>query len=624
MELKKIVIENFKSIKEIELEVKKYGDSYTTMLLGINEAGKSNLLEAISYFKLPKGKYNYDDIANQKLSDKNEEINLFFYFAFENQQDLIKAIKEKMTGKKNLLNFEISIFCCTVSLKKGKKQFQGNTRYSIENLTPNLFFKEINGGEQKIYFEINDTNDQANSFKELTKKSLIELLGKLFKELLNKYFYDIVEKHTPKVTFWKAKDEYLINTQDLKVFKEDVESNLPLRNIFALAGYNTPEKIKSAIDNTITNSTKRMGLKRKLSKQTTNYIKDKWNHTVKFIIDIDQTSNLTVAICDEGESNEDNMFAMKQRSDGFKQFISLILSLSIERDKLEKHNRLILIDEAETHLHPSAIRDLRTELINLGENNYVFVSTHSPFLVDKEHKERNIILKKDEESFTTIKKIEKDEDLLDDEVLKEAFGIEVYKDLLHPHSILVEGKSDKMILQKALNIIAPKNFGITNGCGDNIVSLVSKLNSEEISVLVILDGDKKGRLNKEKIIEVGGIYTDKNVYTIRDIVGDITNNGTIEDTFDKNYITSLFKKIYNSQFEEKCPDFNLEDGKPYLDSMKKFLSQQKKNPDEILGEFKIQLSENFNPTETNLENQHTKLSKLCNKIIKILEKNENN
>ncbi|PIQ80087.1 MAG: hypothetical protein COV79_02340, partial [Parcubacteria group bacterium CG11_big_fil_rev_8_21_14_0_20_41_14] len=44
MEITKIKIENFKSIKEIEFDLKKYGNSHTTMLVGINESGKSNVL----------------------------------------------------------------------------------------------------------------------------------------------------------------------------------------------------------------------------------------------------------------------------------------------------------------------------------------------------------------------------------------------------------------------------------------------------------------------------------------------------------------------------------------------------------------------------------------------------
>ena len=64
MILKKIEIKNFKSIKEIDFEVKKYGDSYTSFLLGVNEVGKSNILQAISFMNTPKEQLNFSYLHN--------------------------------------------------------------------------------------------------------------------------------------------------------------------------------------------------------------------------------------------------------------------------------------------------------------------------------------------------------------------------------------------------------------------------------------------------------------------------------------------------------------------------------------------------------------------------------
>ena len=46
MKLTKIKIKNFKSIRDIEIDVNKVSDSYTTMFMGLNESGK------IIYWKL--------------------------------------------------------------------------------------------------------------------------------------------------------------------------------------------------------------------------------------------------------------------------------------------------------------------------------------------------------------------------------------------------------------------------------------------------------------------------------------------------------------------------------------------------------------------------------------------
>lgn len=53
MILKNINIQNFKSIEDVDVQVNKLHDSYTTIFVGLNETGKSNLLDAISYFQPP-------------------------------------------------------------------------------------------------------------------------------------------------------------------------------------------------------------------------------------------------------------------------------------------------------------------------------------------------------------------------------------------------------------------------------------------------------------------------------------------------------------------------------------------------------------------------------------------
>ena len=65
MILKKIEIENFKSIEKIEFDINTIDDSKTTMLLGINEVGKSNILKAMSYLDVPIEDFNYNLTHNQ-------------------------------------------------------------------------------------------------------------------------------------------------------------------------------------------------------------------------------------------------------------------------------------------------------------------------------------------------------------------------------------------------------------------------------------------------------------------------------------------------------------------------------------------------------------------------------
>ena len=80
-----------------------------------------------------------------------------------------------------------------------------------------------------------------------------------------------------------------------------------------------------------------------------------------------------------------------QRSDGFKQFVSFLLTISIENNNDELYKTVLLIDEPEVHLHPPAQISLLNELIKItsnDRNNLLFFATHSNYLIDKTNLDR--------------------------------------------------------------------------------------------------------------------------------------------------------------------------------------------------------------------------------------------
>lgn len=94
MKLTKIKLENYKSIKELEFDVRKHGDSHTVMLVGINESGKSNILEAMSYLDTPSGEFDYNVIHNQK-DTKNKPVDCWFTLEFDQKQTCATEVKKK-------------------------------------------------------------------------------------------------------------------------------------------------------------------------------------------------------------------------------------------------------------------------------------------------------------------------------------------------------------------------------------------------------------------------------------------------------------------------------------------------------------------------------------------------
>lgn len=609
MIIKKAVIDNFKSINRVEIPFDKVGNSFTKIFVGINESGKSNILEALSYFDVPEEKASFDTFCNQKNED-SMSCDICFSIDFEeDEEDTLQRIVNDAITSDYYLEFTLANIVKKVYLSKESSTFEFVYDYDVILNSSNLYVKLLKVyGKESI--SIVDEQQEENGYEILTPQNFDD------------YFYDVVseflEEHEPYVSVWKPSSEYLLFNANLNVFKDKIGSNKPLYNIFKLSGYEDQKSIAEAIGK-VTNPRSRSRLESKLNDTLNDYISKVWDNKIDLIIEITETGNFSLLIKDKGNENKHDRFSITERSQGAQQFLSLILSLSLETKNRERKNELILIDEPEVHLHPSGIRNLAKELLKIGQDNYVFLATHSPFMIDKKHKERHFIVKKNRKAITELYRIKDSDNIIDDEVLNEAFGINVYRDLLNPHSVLVEGAADKLILQKALALLEREDIGIANGHGSNIDTLASKMNFDNVSVLVITDDDKDGRKYKENILKIGGAYNIDTVFTIRDIVGEIIDHGTIEDTLGVQYIESQFLKYYKLSFDEDLGGITLSEDKPLIMQIASILKDKKKYSNWNMDSFKKQLSEEFTPTKSSLSTKYKLLKALVTKIIEKLE-----
>ena len=616
MKIKRVVIDNFKSIDHIEIDFDKVGDSYTKIFVGINESGKSNILEALSYFKVPSKNVSFDNFCNQKFEDK-DCCEIKFYLDLEETIFSSKGTTDEK-GKRSTVDFKVLNTVKRVFLQKGKDVFSSEYKFEVNLEDKNTYIKEEKvtrggyyGSTPSAKLILSKNKKELDGFQLLSETNIFDFFNR-------DNFIEEIKKMEPEVSLWQSSPEYMLSDINLYDFSRNINSNKPLKNIFQLCDYKDQKSIVDVISN-VKNPKNRSKLTGKLNGEINKYISSVWNNKINIVIEITETGQLSFLIKDQGTENEYNRFYISERSQGAQQFLSLILSLSLEAENHQRKNELILIDEPEVHLHPSGIRDLGKELLKVGRENYVFMATHSPFIIDKNHKERHYIVKKDNQAITEIKRIKESDNIIDDEVLNEAFGINVYQDLLNPHSILVEGASDKILLKKAFSLMGKKDIGITNGHGTNIETLASKMNYDNISVLVIVDDDIDGRKYKEKIKKIGGAYNDDNVFTIRDIEGGIIDNGTIEDTLGKSYIESQFIEFYKAKYGVAPSGFSLTEELPVISQIKKYLTHEKKYSSWDMDDFKKRLSENFNPRKAALEKDHKLLKNLAEGIIKKLK-----
>ena len=603
MELKKITIENFKSIEKDVIEIKKIGKKNCFILLGINESGKSNILEAIA-LKDNLSDLNYEDLINKSKEEENAEIKITYEFEITTdcENSYKKYLIEKKEEPKELIE--------KLQIEKIERIFILNP----ENKKRNFFIISLKESEiSKKYTIVRD--NKRDFIKEIEKIDGIEGLeiqdiNKVNMEnYLSKNFNDFFEDNTPKIIFWKSEEKYLINkTIDLNIFMVDLENSIPLKNCFLISEV-SKENIVKKIKNTIDNPQKKSELENLLSKKITTHINNIWKeHKIDIKITIDN-QKLTFLVQDK--DNEYKNYGVSQRSDGFKQFISILLNLSIENATNNLNNKIILLDEPENHLHPSGQKYLLNEILKISEKNYVFFATHSIYMVDKKNLSRHFSITK-EESQTRISQIEENNPYKE-EVLYNALGTSILEHI-ESNVLIFEGKTDKDIFELYCrkfvgeNITIPKISLISADGVKSIIKYCKFFNRELIKSYILVDSDEEGRGQKTAIQNEPN-YDNTNTFEINDIEP-IKDDAELEDLFDKKHLEEILKEKYTGNIE--------------LDKEKQFGNQVKKfrieNKEIFKGRKKEELKELFFKKISNLNKEELKKEKYYSFFKKLIKK----
>jgi len=350
MKLKSIHINSFRSIEDIHFDIIRLEDnSYTYGLIGVNEVGKSSILKAISL----KG-----SVVKPIVKDFVDENTIRIDYQYEVDENEIEEFKNILRTQTPEINLD--------SVK-------------FNDLILGIYFDKSNPEQQSISLEISSIEGVDE------KEKILEQLKQLI--------YD--KSHKP--IFWTSEDRFLISRPiNLTEFESDPDNiSIPLRNCFALAGIIGSESIKKQIS-LISDSTERELLKDTLGEKVTEHINNAWpKHKIKITFDIsDGLLNFHVRdLNSKGKAK-----TADQRSDGFKQFVSFLLTVSAQNKNNELTNSLLILDEPETHLHPQAQEDLLLELIKITQNdmnNVAIFATHSNYMIDKNDLSRNYKITKD-------------------------------------------------------------------------------------------------------------------------------------------------------------------------------------------------------------------------------------
>ena len=424
-------------------------------------------------------------------------------------------------------------------------------------------------------------------------------LNEIKEEHDNFLWNNIIEPIKPKIIYWSYNSEYLL-PQSINLFNiiNGQIRNKPLENVFKLAQID----IKNL--GNIQDPSNRRTIEKKLNKAINMHLRCVWKefeNKTKINISIESNGICTCLV--EDKDNDDYFYNINDRSDGFRQFISFILSISCEEKVNSIKNSIILLDEPEIHIHPSGIEFLRNRLIEMSKNNVIFCATHSVFMIDKQNSESHILVSK-KKGRTSIERMNDKTITLSDEVMRKGFGINYWKEILPQTILLVEGKSDKAILNKVLQSMNRTDIFIQSCNGSEMPKMYQYASLDDLNLFILLDQDQGGQNIYSQILKIQrehGIGKN-NIFFLNDLLNTLPNRCTFEDILEYEDVSSILDNYEKDKsFEEN------------LDVLTVSMSKDKKK--QKIDEIKIKISNNYKYTEQN------KMKIFIENLLKKIENN---
>ncbi|MFX1392226.1 MAG: ATP-dependent endonuclease, partial [Promethearchaeota archaeon] len=261
------------------------------------------------------------------------------------------------------------------------------------------------------------------------------------------------------------------------------------------------------------------------------------NYEVEYNVD---GQFLEILIADEKRPAKINL---EERSKGFRWYFSFFLTFLVESEGTHK-NAILLLDEPGIHLHLQAQFNLIEFFKKLKDTNQIIYTTHSPFLIDKNHLEQVRSVYEYEPGKARVT----EDHLLPDR--KSIFPLQaalsyntsqiLYKGLKH---LLVENK----VAYNYINTINAIMHKIGKNTLDQNLIVIPCNNSSNIDSyarlfvdldnfpVILLDSDKNGRQAYEKLTE--SLFSNHKNYVL--MIGDVINhkkNSEIEDLIGKELL----------------------------------------------------------------------------------------
>lgn len=526
-------IKEFRGIQKTRLELSAIPNSHIYTLVGLNESGKSTILEAINHFTYKNESLDPLELPGYSIRDMHSLIPIasrsnfnketIFEFGLELDEEDEKNIAQYML-KTHGFTLARTIKKITIERKIGFKDSKYNSDLR-KNLWTISLLGRTKGKRNNIDLPSEDTIWQETvKFIQTLMPSVLYFPNFLFEFPDRIYLEDGVDKSQAQKS-----EFYRLILQDI----------LDATNKNANLKTHILDRAKSGDANDKRNLEV---LLLEMGRSVTDVVFGTWNKIFH------QSTGLKKIIikhgCDEFQKHylefkiedTDGYFLINERSLGFRWFFVFILLTQYRGFRKSHNNVLFLFDEPASNLHPSAQTQLLKSFEKLSKNCRIIYTTHSHHLINPEWLESAFVVKNegleygDSEMNYNANKTNIKVTRYREFAVKHPNQTDYYRPILDvldyipskfdpiPNVIMVEGKNDYYVMSYMQSLLKNKELHILPGTSSsNLESPIRLYSAWGKQFLVLLDSDGEGEKQKIRYEEIFESLLANRVFTLSDI-----------------------------------------------------------------------------------------------------------
>jgi predicted ATPase len=526
MKYKSFYIKNYKGIKQLTLDLDKDPSMKILTLVGLNESGKTTILEAIAALNsdenpaeihklIPKSrKFSFSDTIEIHATLNFDEIDQKFLTTYMVSQGYKSIDPLKDFKKKVIYKFKNSEY---IESESGKKY---------------EFYLMAKKGKEQYSKSFNSKSPEYINLQEFICKELLPPIiyypNFLFNFPNRIYLEHSITEDKEQVTY-RAVISDIMDTFNEGLTIEDHIINR-LRNL--------TEGNEESLDSTID----------RMSIQITKVVFSAWGQLfdssgkeIRLKPGIDLSNNLAYLEVKLKEGSE--LFQISERSLGFKWFFTFLLFTEFRKNRSKENGEILfLLDEPASNLHSTAQKNLLTTFEKLVSNCKMIYTTHSHHLINPKWLSgafivRNKAIDYENEFNSIVEKTDVEATIYRQFVVKHPTQFTYFQPILDsleyspslieevPFIILTEGKNDyytfRYLNEIILNNYSEFKFYPGNGADRNYQIIATYL-AWNRDFLILLDGDGPGESAKKRYIKEFGPIIQEKIITLKDINPEFT------------------------------------------------------------------------------------------------------